>query len=110
MLTSRRHGLKAYDPDTFNFSFVGYVGGDQPEAVVAIRIAEADPVIKRAGDLRLNITSYQLFRRVARDIIGSLDIRRSSDPNAGLPERGSMAERILQPKRYAERRREEGRQ
>jgi cell division protein FtsI (penicillin-binding protein 3) len=84
-----------YDPDTFNFSFVGYVGGDEPEAVVAIRIHEADPVIKAAGDLRLNITSYELFRRVARGVISALEIRRSSDPNAGLPEHGSAAERIL---------------
>jgi cell division protein FtsI/penicillin-binding protein 2 len=105
-----RQSTKQYDPDTFNFSFVGYVGGDEPQAVVAIRIAEANPVIKKAGDLRLNITSYQLFRRVARDTIPILDIHRSSDPDAGLPERGSMAERILQPKRFAERHREEGRQ
>jgi cell division protein FtsI (penicillin-binding protein 3) len=84
-----------YDPDTFNFSFVGYVGGDEPEAVIAIRIHEADPVIKKAGDLRLNITSYELFQRVARGVIASLDIRRSSDPNAGLPEPGSDAERVL---------------
>jgi cell division protein FtsI (penicillin-binding protein 3) len=96
-----------YDPDTFNFSFVGYVGGDTPEAVIAIRIHEADPVIKRAGDLRLNITSYQLFRRVAQGVITSLDVRRSSDPDAGLPEKGSMAERILGT---AALRRDEGRQ
>lgn len=84
-----------YDPDTFNFTFVGYVGGDTPEAVVALRIHEADPVIKGAGDLRLNITSYELFRRIARDVITTLDIRRSSDPDAGLPEAGSAAERDL---------------
>ncbi|MFN8519086.1 MAG: penicillin-binding protein 2 [Chloroflexota bacterium] len=84
-----------YDPDTFNFSFVGYVGGDEPAAVVAVRIHEADPVIKGDGDLRLNITSFQLFQRIARDAISSLDVRRSSDPNAGLPEAGSAAERVL---------------
>jgi cell division protein FtsI/penicillin-binding protein 2 len=105
-----RDGTRQYDPDTFNFSFVGYVGGDEPQAVVAIRIGEANPVIKKPGDLRLHITSYELFRRVARDTILTLDIRRSSNPDAGLPERGSMAERILQPKRFAERHRDEGRQ
>lgn len=84
-----------YDFDTFNFTFVGFVGGDVPEAIVAIRIHEADPVIKKAGDLRLNITSYELFRRVANGVIDSLDIGRSSDPNAGLPEAGSEAERVL---------------
>ena len=96
-----------YDFDTFNFTFVGYVGGDKPEAVVAVRIHEADPEVKGPGDLRLNITSYELFRRVARGVITSLDIRRSSDPNAGLPEAGSAAERILETagKRRDERRR-----
>ena len=96
-----------YDPDTFNFTFVGYVGGDEPEAVVAVRIHEADPYIKQAGDLRLTITSYELFRRVARGVITSLDIRRSSDPNAGLPEAGSAAERTLGTGRL---RRDAGRQ
>jgi len=85
-----------YDPDTFNFSFVGFVGGDRPEAVIAVRIHEADPYIgRRAGDLRLRITSFELFQRVARDVIASQGIRRSSDPNAGLPEAGSAAERSL---------------
>lgn len=84
-----------YDPDTFNFSFVGYVGGDEPAAVIAVRIHEADPVIKGDGDLRLNVTSYQLFQRIARATIAGLDVRRSSDPNAGLPEAGSAAERML---------------
>lgn len=92
-----------YDRDTFNFSFVGYVGGDQPEAVIAIRIHEADPVIRKAGDLQLKITSYELFQRVARDVISSLDIRRSSDPNAGLPEAGTAAERALGTARLRKR-------
>ncbi len=96
-----------YDPDTFDFSFVGYVGGDTPEAVIAVRIHEADPVIKRAGDLRLNITSYELFRRIARDTIAALDIRRASDPAAGLPEAGTEAERTLGT--TAHRQRAEGR-
>jgi cell division protein FtsI/penicillin-binding protein 2 len=91
-----RESETRYDPDTFNFTFVGYVGGDEPEAVVAVRIHETDPVIKGPGDLRLNMTSYELFRRIARGVITALDIRRSSDPNAGLPEPGSDAEHALQ--------------
>ncbi len=81
-----RERAAEYDYDTFNFTFVGYVGGDEPEAVVAVRIHEADPVIGGPGDLRLNITSFELFRRVARGVITSLDLRPSSDPQAGLPE------------------------
>lgn len=103
-----RDKQKRYDWDTFNFSFVGYVGGDAPEALVAIRIHETNPVIKGDGDLRLNITSYELFRRIARDVITTLDLPRSSDPNAGLPEAGSAAERELGT--ASRRRRDEGRQ
>jgi cell division protein FtsI (penicillin-binding protein 3) len=82
-----------YAAKLFNFSFIGYVGGDNPEAVVAIRIQEAVPKIEGRGDLKLGITSYELFRRVARDTISTLEIRQSSNPRAGLPERGSAAER-----------------
>jgi len=102
-----RHREVEYDPDTFNFTFVGFVGSDEPEAIVAVRIHEADPEIKGPGDLRLKITSYELFRRVALGVIASLDLRRSSDPNAGLPEKGSAAERILET---AGKRRDTGRQ
>jgi cell division protein FtsI (penicillin-binding protein 3) len=85
-----------YAAKTFNFSFFGFVGGDRPEAVVAIRIHDTVPEVHGRGDLRLRITSYELFRRVARQVIGVLQIRRSSDPRAGLPERGSAADRALQ--------------
>jgi cell division protein FtsI/penicillin-binding protein 2 len=82
-----------YAGKLFNFSFIGFVGGDRPEAVVAIRIQEAVPKIEGRGELILGITSYELFRRVARDTIATLEIRPSSDPRAGLPEKGSAAER-----------------
>jgi cell division protein FtsI/penicillin-binding protein 2 len=100
---------RQYDPDTFNFTFVGYVGGDRPEAIIAVRIHETDPEIAGPGDLRLTITSYELFRRVARGVINVLEIPRSSDPIAGLPEAGSAAESELgtaQRRRAAERRAE----
>ena len=90
-----------YSPNTFNFSFVGYVGGDKPAAVVVLRIGEARPKIKGHGKLVLNITSYGLFERVARDAIDTLDIPRASDPAAGLPEPLSQAERVLQPQLFA---------
>ncbi len=101
-----RQKEREYDPDTFNFTFVGYVGGDRPEAIIAVRIHETDPEIAGPGDLRLQITSYELFRRVARGVINVLDIPRSSDPVAGLPEAGSAAESAMgtaQRRRAAER-------
>jgi len=90
-----------WDRDTFNFSFVGYVGGDQPAAVVAVRIDEANSLTKGQGDITLNMSSYQLFRRIANGIIRTQEIKRSKDPQAGQPEPGSAAERVLAPERYA---------
>ena len=102
----RRSGATAqgrYDRDTYNFSFVGFVGGDEPAAVVALRIDEADPRVPRPGDLDLSIKSFELFRRVALGIISTQEMRKSSDPSAGRPEPGSGAERVLEPVRYARR-------
>ncbi|MEA2622703.1 MAG: hypothetical protein QOH61_1613 [Chloroflexota bacterium] len=91
-----------YTYNRFNFSFVGFVGGDEPSAVVAVRIAEATPKVRGQGDLQLAITSYQLFRRIAVDTISRLDVARASSPDAGYPERGSPAEQVLYPARYAD--------
>ena len=90
-----------YAPNTFNFSFIGYVGGDKPSVVVALRIGEANPKVLGRGLLKLNITSYGLFNRVARDAIATLGIPHASDPDAGLPEPLSQAEQVLQPQLYA---------
>jgi stage V sporulation protein D (sporulation-specific penicillin-binding protein) len=93
-----RSGKREWDPNTYNFTFVGYVGGDKPAAVVALHIDEANSLSH--DEIKLNVTSYQLFRQVAKAIIRTQDIRRSSDPDAGLPEPGSAAERVLTPARY----------
>ena len=93
----------AWDRQYFNFTFVGYVGGDAPAAVVAVHIDEAKSLTKRQGDFTLNITSYQLFRRVAMAVIRTQEVRRSSDPRAGHTEAGSEAERVLEPLRLYRR-------
>ena len=63
-------------PQTFNFSFVGFVGPtvDEPRAVIAVRIGDTKPTIRGQGDFVLNITSYELFRRIAIDTIAALDM------------------------------------
>jgi cell division protein FtsI/penicillin-binding protein 2 len=63
-------------PQTFNFSFAGFVGPrvDEPRAVIAVRIGHTRPTIRGQGDFALNITSYELFRRIAIDTINALDI------------------------------------
>lgn len=91
----------SYTDNRFNFSFVGFAGGDEPAAVIAVRIAEAVPTVRGQGQLELGITSYQLFRRVAIDALARLDVPKSTHPDAGFPEAGSAAEKLLYPQRYA---------
>lgn len=89
-----------YSIDVFNFSFVGYVGGDEPAAVIAVRIEEAKVTSKVQGAIEINLTSYQLFRRVAMDVIDTLDVPRSTFPGAGYPEPLSAADAQNTPTRY----------
>ena len=70
--------------NVFNFSFVGFVGQtrDTPAAVIAIRIGQAKPRVAAQGVLQLKITSYELFRRVAVDVIETLGIPPQVRPRA----------------------------
>jgi cell division protein FtsI/penicillin-binding protein 2 len=63
-----------WERNIYNFSFAGFVGRDRPQAIVVTRIHEARPDVARVGDFRMGITSYELFRRIAIDIIDALDI------------------------------------
>jgi membrane peptidoglycan carboxypeptidase len=96
----------AYSKHTFNFSFVGYVGGDTPAAVVAVRIEEARSRSEVQGQIQIEVTSYALFRRVAQGIIEILGVPRASYPGAGFPEPLSPADRDLTPNRYVNHRAE----
>ena len=58
-----------WDPHYFNFTFVGYVGGDTPSAVVTVHIDDARPLPNDEIGIKLNVTSYELFRNVARAVI-----------------------------------------
>ena len=78
--------------DRFNHSFVGFVGANRPEVLIAVRIEEAVPKATKPY-LDLNIESYELFRMIARAAIKDLDIKRSRDPYAGLPIPGTEAAR-----------------
>jgi cell division protein FtsI (penicillin-binding protein 3) len=95
----RRQGR--YLPRTFDFSFVGYVGSEKPEAVIAVRIHRTRPKVIAQGVLELQITSFELFRRIAMDVIRVVGIPRSKEPGAGFPLPRSHAERVLFPDRYA---------
>ncbi len=76
-------------PDTYNHSFVGFVGGDRPEAVILVRIHDTEPTVVRKWGKTLEMTSNALFRRVAQDVISVLEI----PPAGSTPtEPGSSAE------------------
>ena len=66
-------------PNTFDFSFVGYVGTSGPQAIIVVRLDHVQPKVLAQGQFQLAITSYQLFRRAAQDTIMALDL----PPQAG---------------------------
>jgi len=76
------HGHGAWKA-TYNYSFVGYVGKDRPQLVVAITIREAKPTVVAQGFLPLPVESYELFRRGGGGGVGVLDLP-SSNPTADL--------------------------
>jgi cell division protein FtsI/penicillin-binding protein 2 len=56
----------------FNFSFVGYIGrqSGHPDLVIAVRINEGNPNVRRVGQLEMPVMSFELFRRIATDAVG----------------------------------------
>ena len=67
------HGKGAWK-ETYNYSFIGYVGRGHPQLVIAITIREAKPKLVAQGNLPLNVESYELYRRVATDAMATLDL------------------------------------
>ncbi len=59
----------AWKSGVFNFSFIGYVGRQtgHPDLVIAVRINEGHPSMRRVGQLEMPVMSFELFRRVATD-------------------------------------------
>jgi cell division protein FtsI/penicillin-binding protein 2 len=55
----------------FNFSFVGYIGRQtgHPDLVIALRIDEGTPNVRRVGQLEMPVMSFELFRRIATDAV-----------------------------------------
>ncbi len=78
--------------NVFNFTFVGFLGRTKPEYVIAVRLERSRPEVVKQGVLRQPITSNELFRRVALNVIGVLDLPSSEAPGAGAsPPAGSAA-------------------
>lgn len=62
-------GAAEWKTGVFNFSFVGYVGRKtgHPDLVIAVRINEGQPSVRRVGQLEMPVMSFELFRRIATD-------------------------------------------
>ena len=85
--------------DIFNFTFVGFLGRTKPEYIIAVRLDRARPEVVRQGVLRQPITSNELFRRVALNVIQVLDLPPAEAPGAGAsPAAGSSASPRPSPK------------
>ena len=69
---------KRWKDDLFNYSFVGYIARqiDQPDLVVAIRIEEGKPTVRKVGQLEMNVMSFELFQRIATNAIKTPDLLR----------------------------------
>ena len=67
-------GKGAWDFEHYNFTFVGWVGKTAPEYVIAISIRRGTPVTQRQGAIVNRIESFELFRRVAQDLISVYNI------------------------------------
>jgi cell division protein FtsI/penicillin-binding protein 2 len=67
---------KAWKVDLFNYSFIGYIGRHKgtPDLVVAVRIEEGTPTVKRLGHLEMPVMSFELFRRIAHNAINTPDL------------------------------------
>jgi cell division protein FtsI/penicillin-binding protein 2 len=72
------HGQGAWMTNRFNNTFVGYIGRNAPNLVIAVEIHEGKPLVIKQGDLPLAVESYELFRRIATDSMTTLDF----DPTA----------------------------
>jgi cell division protein FtsI/penicillin-binding protein 2 len=80
-------------PHIYNHTFVGFVGAERPEAVIAVAVYQAVPEGRGRDQYRIELTSNELFRRVAMDVIDVLDIpplpptapQQTAEPGIGVP-------------------------
>jgi cell division protein FtsI/penicillin-binding protein 2 len=61
-------------PNTYNHTFVGFIGDPQPKVLILVRIHDTIPTVPHKTYMSLVMSSNELFRRVALDAITALDI------------------------------------
>ena len=76
----------AWMEKTYNHTFVGFVGSERPEAVILVRIHDTEPRLKVNWGMTLEMTSNELFRRVALDTITALEIPELGDSGTTAPD------------------------
>lgn len=64
----------AWDEHLFNHTFCGFIGTDSPDYVIVVRIHEAEPTVKRPWGISLEVSSSELFRRIAQNVVDVLDL------------------------------------
>ena len=71
---NEKGGKGAWDPNHYNFTFVGWIGRTAPEYVIAVSIRRGTPVVNLQGNILNNVESFELFRRVSQDLIEVMGI------------------------------------
>ncbi|HEX8938980.1 MAG TPA: penicillin-binding protein 2 [Candidatus Limnocylindrales bacterium] len=69
-----KDGKGDWKPNDYDYSWVGFVGRQQPDAVIAVTLREAKPTRIAQGVLPLPVPSYGLFRRLAVDTMTALHL------------------------------------
>ncbi len=79
------HGHGGWMTTRYNNTFVGFIGRNAPDLVIAVQIHEGKPLLIRQGDLPLAVESYELFRRIATDSMTTLDLTPTTVTPAASP-------------------------
>lgn len=75
-------------PNTYDLSFVGFVGKGQPQAIIAVRLSHVLPKVIAQGVLQYPFSPEALFRRIAVDLIDAHDLppaQATAAPSTGAP-------------------------
>jgi cell division protein FtsI/penicillin-binding protein 2 len=79
------HGHGGWMTSRFNNTFVGYIGRNAPDLVIAVEIHEGKPLVIEQGNLPLAVESYELFRRIATDSMTTLDLNPTGSATPASP-------------------------
>ncbi|CAN5122785.1 penicillin-binding protein 2 [soil metagenome] len=67
-------------PNVYNHTFGGFIGREEPEVVIIVRIAEAEPTLRKSWGWALEMSTNELFKRIAQDTVDVLDMAPATAP------------------------------